>query len=35
MDPYLTQAPILLFATMLVSFTLVLGFVSISDAMKH
>ena len=34
MDPLLTQGPILLFAAMVISFAVVLGFVSITDALK-
>jgi hypothetical protein len=35
MDAFLLQAPILLFTGMVVTFGLVLGFASISDAMHR
>lgn len=34
MNPFLTQAPVLLFAAMALSFMVVLGFVSVGDAMR-
>ena len=35
MDPFLLQAPILLFTGMVVTFAVVLGFVSVSDALHR
>lgn len=35
MNPLLTQAPVLLFAAMALSFMAVLGFVSVGDALRR
>lgn len=35
MDPLLIQAPVLLFAAMVAAFTIVVGYVSVSDARRR